>query len=89
MEIRSRRRTGEDPKRLDDVKAALANANATADELNSKTEALQQASNKLAEEMYKQTPAEAGDPRTETESTAGSSSDTVKNAEDADFEVVD
>ena len=74
---------------LDDVKAALANANATADELKSKTEALQQASYKLAEEMYKQTQAEAGDPRTETESTAGSSSDTVKNAEDADFEVVD
>ncbi len=67
------------------VKAALANANATADELKSKTEALQQASYKLAEEMYKQTQAEAGDPRTETESTAGSSSDTVKNAEDADF----
>jgi len=74
---------------LDDVKAALANANATADELKSKTEALQQASYKLAEEMYKQTQAEAGGPQTETESTAGSSSDTVKNAEDADFEVVD
>ncbi len=74
---------------LDDVKAALANANATADELKSKTEALQQASYKLAEEMYKQTQAEAGGPQTETESTAGSSSGTVKNAEDADFEVVD
>ncbi|TAH58088.1 MAG: molecular chaperone DnaK [Sphaerochaeta sp.] len=74
---------------LDDVKAALANANATADELKSKTEALQQASYKLAEEMYKQTQAEAGGPQTETESTADSSSGTVKNAEDADFEVVD
>ena len=74
---------------LDDVKAALANANATADELKSKTEALQQASYKLAEEMYKQTQAETGGPQAETESAAGSSSDTVKDAEDADFEVVD
>jgi molecular chaperone DnaK len=74
---------------LDDVKATLANENATADELKSRTEALQQASYKLAEEMYKQTQAEAGGPQAETESTAGSSSGTVKNAEDADFEVVD
>ncbi|HNZ95115.1 MAG TPA: molecular chaperone DnaK, partial [Sphaerochaeta sp.] len=57
--------------------------------IKAKTEALKQASYKLAEEMYKQTQAEAGGPQTETESTAGSSSDTVKNAEDADFEVVD
>ncbi|NLZ76905.1 MAG: Hsp70 family protein, partial [Spirochaetales bacterium] len=74
---------------LDDVKAALANENASADELKSKTEALQQASYKLAEEMYKQTQAEGSGPQAETGSAASSSSETVKDAEDADFEVVD
>jgi len=71
---------------LDEVKAALGNEMATADELKSKTEALQQASYKLAEEMYKQT--EAAQPQGEAASTEGST-ETVKDAEDADFEVVD
>src|SRR5690554_964844 len=71
---------------LDEVKAALGNEMATADELKSKTEALQQASYKLAEEMYKQT--EAVQPQGEAASTEGST-ETVKDAEDADFEVVD
>ena len=38
---------------LADLKAVLANQSATAEEIKAKTEALQQASYKLAEEMYK------------------------------------
>ncbi|MFA5698557.1 MAG: molecular chaperone DnaK [Sphaerochaeta sp.] len=75
---------------LDDLKATLAQESASADELKSKTEALQQASYKLAEEMYKNAGAEGGEapPHSDDQSASGSS-ETVKDAEDADFEVVD
>jgi len=75
---------------LDDLKATLAQESASADELKSKTEALQQASYKLAEEMYKNAGAEGGEaPPHSDDQSAGGSSETVKDAEDADFEVVD
>lgn len=75
---------------LDNLKATLAQESASADELKSKTEALQQASYKLAEEMYKNAGAEGGEtPPHSDDQSAGGSSETVKDAEDADFEVVD
>ncbi|MCH3917846.1 MAG: molecular chaperone DnaK [Spirochaetia bacterium] len=42
---------------LDDLKKTIANSSASAEELKSKSEALQQAAYKLAEEMYKNTSA--------------------------------
>ena len=86
---------------LAEVKTVLANTNATAEEIKEKSDALQQAAYKLAEEVYKDTNPQgapgagpegpqgpqggAGDA---PNANAGNSND-ANGAEDADFEVVD
>ena len=75
---------------VEDLKATLANQSAAADAIKEKSEALQQAAYKLAEEVYKASSAEAG-----AQQQAGSSDAqeglalTNDGVEDADFEVVD
>jgi len=65
------------------------------EEIKAKTEALQQAAYKLAEEMYKSTAAQQGQPSEQPQDSTGpkqkSNSDAKKNngVEDADYEVVD
>ncbi len=78
-----------------DLKGVMENQGATAEEIKAKVEALQQASYKLAEEVYKQSAASGA------EGAAGESQDTASQentgetkkpkdgVEDADFEVVD
>ena len=74
---------------LADLKAVLANQNASVEELKSKTEALQQASYKLAEEMYKN-----ANPQGQTAGAGPQQGpqpgpqDQPKNGNDDDFEVV-
>jgi molecular chaperone DnaK len=82
---------------LQEVKDVLANQSSTAEEIKTKSDALQQAAYKLAEEVYKDTAAQQG---TEggpeagpgegpgEEAPKGKGNDT-SGAEDADFEVVD
>jgi molecular chaperone DnaK len=72
-----------------DLKSAMSSD--SLEEIKSKTEALQQASYKLAEEMYKATAAQQG---AAGQDDAASSDDTTKSknddgVEDADYEVVD
>ena len=73
---------------LEALKAAIASDNV--DEIKAKTEALQQAAYKLAEEMYKanasQGEAPQGEPQAEATESAPKKDD---NVEDADYEVVD
>jgi molecular chaperone DnaK len=75
---------------LEDLKATLANQGAAVDAIKSKSEALQQAAYKLAEEVYKASSAEAGGeqagPGAAQEGPHHAHNDGV---EDADFEVVD
>jgi molecular chaperone DnaK len=65
------------------------------EEIKAKTEALQQAAYKLAEEMYKSTATQQGQPSEQPQDSTGpkqkSNSDAKKNngVEDADYEVVD
>lgn len=82
---------------LEDLKKTLANQSATAEELKSKTEALQNASYKLAEAMYKNANPQGGaqgagpegaGPNAGPETGAGKGPDT-SSASDADYEVVD
>ncbi len=78
---------------LEDLKKTLANQSATAEELKSKTEALQNASYKLAEEMYKNANAQGaqgaqGAGPEGAGPSAGKGPDT-SSASDADYEVVD
>lgn len=80
---------------IDELKKAIEADNT--DEIKAKSEALQQASHKLAEEMYKDAGAQAqgdqeGAPQGEAGNDGGtqdSSSGTDGNVEDVDYEVVD
>ncbi|QEN03613.1 molecular chaperone DnaK [Thiospirochaeta perfilievii] len=79
-------------KAIEDVKEALKGDNL--EEIKSKTEALTTAAHKLAEEMYKQEGAGgASEPQevdpTQGNDSAGNEPKQAKDAEDADFEVVD
>ena len=80
---------------LEDLKKTVADTNASAEDLKSKTEALQQAAYKLAEEVYKESAAQqpGADPTAST-SQDGAQADSAStkatdDVEDADFEVVD
>ncbi|MGH0053122.1 MAG: molecular chaperone DnaK [Sphaerochaetaceae bacterium] len=78
-----------------DLKGVLNNQSATAEEIKAKVEALQQASYKLAEEVYKQSAATGADGATEqaqdtaSQGSTGENKKTKDGVEDADFEVVD
>lgn len=79
---------------LADLKQVLANQSASVDEIKSKTDALQNASYKLAEEMYKnanpqgqQGGPEAG-PQPGGGAQPGSGPSNASGADDADYEVV-
>jgi molecular chaperone DnaK len=79
---------------ISDLKHVLENQSASAEEIKAKNEALQQASYKLAEEVYKQSAAQGADASaSQSESTSSSETSSKKPAkdgvEDADFEVVD
>ncbi|MGI6466168.1 MAG: molecular chaperone DnaK [Sphaerochaetaceae bacterium] len=69
---------------LEDLKGSLSSDNI--DEIKSKSEALQQAAYKLAEEMYKSTEQQGEDAQ---DATATDDNDKDDGVEDADFEVVD
>ena len=83
---------------LEDLKKTMADSNSSAEEIKAKTEALQQAAYKLAEEVYKESAAaqqgaanasaDAAEQQnnTQTNANTGANNDGV---EDADFEVVD
>ncbi len=78
---------------IKDLKDALANTNASAEELKSKTEALQQASMALGQKVYeaaqaKQQAAGAGAQQNPGQGDAGASSSGSNDAYDADFEEV-
>ena len=75
-----------------ELKRALEGSNT--EEIKAKTEALKQASYKIAEEVYKQSAAEQGaagaSGSEDSSSSAGNTADdNTKGAEDADYEVVD
>ncbi|MDC7244884.1 MAG: molecular chaperone DnaK [Sphaerochaetaceae bacterium] len=75
---------------LEALKSAISSDNV--DEMKAKTEALQQAAYKLAEEMYKANASQQGEaaPQGEPQADqAGSSEKKDDNVEDADYEVVD
>ena len=76
---------------LADLKAVLANQSASVDELKAKTEALQNASYKLAEEMYKNANPQggAGPQGPQGGPQAGPQGPGAAGASDADYEVVD
>ena len=83
---------------LADLKAVLANQSATAEEIKAKTEALQQASYKLAEEMYKNANPQGGAGPQPGAGPQGpgagpqagpQSGPSNADASDADYEVVD
>ncbi|MFA6733137.1 MAG: molecular chaperone DnaK, partial [Sphaerochaeta sp.] len=71
----------------------MENQGATAEEIKAKNEALQQAAYKLAEEVYKQSAAQGGDASASQGEESAASEEapkkSPKDAEDADFEVVD
>jgi molecular chaperone DnaK len=72
-----------------DLKSAMGSD--SVEDIKAKTEALQQAAYKLAEEMYKATAAQQGEPGEDSDPQASSStkSDEDDGIEDADYEVVD
>ncbi|WP_320122632.1 molecular chaperone DnaK [uncultured Sphaerochaeta sp.] len=78
-----------------DLKGVMDNQSATAEEIKAKVEALQQASYKLAEEVYKQSAAsgaEGAEGQAQDTASQESTGETKKpkdGVEDADFEVVD
>ncbi len=87
---------------LAEVKTVLADQNASAEDIKAKSDALQQAAYKLAEEVYKDTNAQQGapgagpqagpqaGPTPDDDPKKGNGGDSNTNgAEDADFEVVD
>jgi molecular chaperone DnaK len=82
---------------LKEVKDVLANQDSSAEEIKAKSDALQQAAYKLAEEVYKDTAAQQGagpeaGPQAGPQEEAPKGNDTkndTNGAEDADFEVVD
>ncbi len=80
---------------LEDLKKTMSDSNSSAEEIKAKTEALQQAAYKLAEEVYKESAAAqqgaasedaTAQQNTQTNANTGTNNDGV---EDADFEVVD
>jgi molecular chaperone DnaK len=82
---------GEDDKNainnaIADLKKVLEDANSDAAAIKAKTEELQKASYKLAEEMYKNTQAQGA---TNAGADAGATGNANNAAEDADYEVVD
>ncbi|NBK26238.1 MAG: molecular chaperone DnaK, partial [Spirochaetia bacterium] len=76
-----------------DLKGVMENQSASAEEIKAKSETLQQASYKLAEEVYKQSAAQGGDASASQGEESAASEEapkkSPKDAEDADFEVVD
>ncbi|WP_319757584.1 molecular chaperone DnaK [uncultured Sphaerochaeta sp.] len=78
-----------------DLKGVMDNQSATAEEIKAKVEALQQASYKLAEEVYKQSAASGAEGAEGQAQDSASQESTGENkkpkdgVEDADFEVVD
>jgi molecular chaperone DnaK len=84
---------------LEDLKKTVADTNASAEEIKAKTEALQQAAYKLAEEVYKDSAAAqqaqgGADPtasaqQDNTQANNANSAPNNDGVEDADFEVVD
>jgi molecular chaperone DnaK len=82
---------------LEDLKKTMADSNSSAEEIKAKTEALQQAAYKLAEEVYKESAAaQQGAANASTDASAQQNTQTNENSgtnndgvEDADFEVVD
>ncbi len=84
---------------LEDLKKTVADTNASAEEIKAKTEALQQAAYKLAEEVYKESAAAqqaqgGADPtasaqQDNTQANNANSAPNNDGVEDADFEVVD
>nr|WP_321261796.1 molecular chaperone DnaK [uncultured Sphaerochaeta sp.] len=78
-----------------DLKGVMDNQSATAEEIKAKVETLQQASYKLAEEVYKQSAAsgaEGAEGQAQDSASQESTGETKKpkdGVEDADFEVVD
>lgn len=85
---------------LKEVKDVLANKDSSAEEIKAKSDALQQAAYKLAEEVYKDTAAQQGagaeggpqaGPQAgpQDEAPKGNTGSDASGAEDADFEVVD
>jgi len=72
-----------------DLRKALESGDTEA--IKAKTENLKQVSYKIAEEVYKQTGAQAGSPGAEpgAQDPGSTGEDGAKNAEDADYEVVD
>ena len=74
---------------MEDLKSAMSSE--SLEEIKAKTEALQQAAYKLAEEMYKATAAQQGTADQAGTDSAGASSSDAKDdgVEDADYEVVD
>lgn len=75
---------------IEDLKKVLAESNPDVEVIKAKTETLQKASYKLAEEMYKNTnPGAAGESAGNASSSGETQGDSGKKAEDADYEVVD
>jgi molecular chaperone DnaK len=75
-----------------DLKRVMENQEASAEEIKAKNEALQQASYKLAEEVYKQSAAAQGADPSQAQQQDASTSNSKQSkdgVEDADFEVVD
>ncbi|NCC63250.1 MAG: molecular chaperone DnaK [Spirochaetia bacterium] len=75
-----------------DLKQVMENQEASAEEIKAKNEALQQASYKLAEEVYKQSAAAQGADPSQAQQQDASTSNSKQSkdgVEDADFEVVD
>jgi molecular chaperone DnaK len=76
-----------------ELKSVMENQSASAEEIKAKSETLQQASYKLAEEVYKQSAAQGGDASASQGEESAASEEapkkSPKDAEDADFEVVD
>lgn len=85
--------SSEDKSNIEEAMASLKSAISSdvIEDIKAKTEALQQAAYKLAEEMYKATNATEGEGATEEAPTDSQSSTSKKddNVEDADYEVVD
>ena len=79
-----------------DLKGVLGNQSASAEEMKEKSETLQQAAYKLAEEVYKNTAAQSGTEGAQPEQPSSSTEEPPKKkhtgadgVEDADYEVVD
>ncbi len=80
---------------MEELKGVMNNSSASSEEIKSKTEALQQAAYKLAEEVYKSAAAQQGAPGADASADGASNPDDNNGkkgnggVEDADYEVVD